>query len=156
MPDEMGLALPLLPWLVHRGPSLTANEIRRTKSEGRNRMNRQICASWRTAYKLIAGRHRRAASSLPEDVVVFASALRGPRGGRADAAAYEPIVKAAMDGLTDAGIWPDDFGVVSLVFLRPTKSYAQTAPRPGEVELALAVVDLQEAGLFLHQQFTLG
>ena len=31
-----------------------------------------------------------------------------PRAGRADAANASPTVKAAIDGLTDARVWPDD------------------------------------------------
>lgn len=31
-----------------------------------------------------------------------------PRGGRRDAANWHPTTKALMDGLVDAGLWPDD------------------------------------------------
>ena len=49
------------------------------------------------------------ARSLPQFEQVTVRALIGyPRPGRADPSNASPVVKAMLDGLTDAGVWIDD------------------------------------------------
>ena len=55
------------------------------------------------AYARALGLHR---AGL--EVVHVAAWIGYPRGGKADPANAGPTVKALIDGLTDAGVWPDD------------------------------------------------
>lgn len=47
-----------------------------------------------------------------------------PRGGKADPANAAPTVKALIDGMTDAGVWPDDdhTHVIGPTYLRDKSS----------------------------------
>lgn len=49
-----------------------------------------------------------------------------PRNGKADPANSAPTVKALIDGMTDAGVWPDDDSthVIGPTFLRDAKCAA--------------------------------
>jgi crossover junction endodeoxyribonuclease RusA len=52
---------------------------------------------------------RLAAGDLPKFDQAHVCALVGyPRAGRADPSNASPVVKAMLDGLTDAGVWTDD------------------------------------------------
>jgi crossover junction endodeoxyribonuclease RusA len=55
-------------------------------------------------------------------------------GGRADPSNAAPTVKALIDGMTDAGVWPDDDSthVIGPTFLRDPKS-----PTPGHYTVRL-------------------
>lgn len=50
---------------------------------------------------------RQARLETDTPVLVVAS-IGYPRGGKADPGNAAPTVKAILDGLTDAGVWPDD------------------------------------------------
>jgi hypothetical protein len=54
------------------------------------------------------------------DVTHVAAFIGYPRGGKADPANAAPTVKAAIDGMVDAGVWPDDdsLHVIGPTFLR--------------------------------------
>lgn len=58
--------------------------------------------------RLYAGAEARNAR-LPRFATVHVCAWIGyPKAGRADPSNASPVVKAALDGLTDAGVWLDD------------------------------------------------
>lgn len=50
---------------------------------------------------------RQARLTVPTPVLVVAH-IGYPRNGKADPGNAAPTVKALLDGLTDAGVWPDD------------------------------------------------
>lgn len=84
--------------------------------------------------------HAARAAALPHYGQVFVAAFIGYSTNRkADPANAYPTVKAALDGLTDAGVWPDDDSthVVSLSFLREQR---RRAPR-GTHTIRLELVD---------------
>lgn len=146
---------PLLAPFVRVGTSLTANDLRAVEDARRRREYRAIQREWVDAFGWLVRACR--PSPITDDVVVFIDAARGTRGGRADAAAYEPLAKAAIDGLTAGGLWADDWLVRTIVFSRPTKG--DTEPQlqlPGLVKLTLTIFSLEDAGLRLHQQLTGG
>jgi crossover junction endodeoxyribonuclease RusA len=77
----------------------------------------------------------------PQDVTHVAAFIGYPRNGKADPANAAPTVKALIDGMTDAGVWPDDDSthVIGPTFLRDPKS-----PTPGHyaVRLVLTAQDI--------------
>lgn len=79
---------------------------------------------------LIARRDR-----VPSHGTAHVAAFIGyPRAGRADPANAAPTVKALIDGLVDAGVWPDDDSthVIGPTYLRDT---AKAAPHTHHVRL---------------------
>lgn len=61
--------------------------------------------AWRNAAAAEGRRYTIAAHGAPYDVFVC---LDVPDQRRRDPANYAPVVKCLVDGLTDAGWWPDD------------------------------------------------
>lgn len=62
---------------------------------------------------------------IPQQDVTHVAAFIGYlRNGKADPANAAPTVKALIDGLTDAGVWPDDDSthVIGPTYLRDPKS----------------------------------
>ena len=74
--------------------------------------------TWRTAFQLLA--IEGGVPPLGACRVVVTPYLRN-RSGRQDVGACAPAAKAAIDGIRDAGAWPDDTDeyVVELVFRAP-------------------------------------
>lgn len=65
------------------------------------------------------------AQSIPEHDVTHVAAFIGyPRAGKADPSNSFPTIKAAIDGLVDAGVWPEDDSthVIGPTFLRDPKT----------------------------------
>lgn len=64
-----------------------------------------------------------------------------PRGGKADPANAAPTVKALIDGLVDAGVWPDDD---STYVIGPTYLRDKSSGQPGvhTVRLVLTRQDI--------------
>ena len=60
------------------------------------------------------------------------------RNGKADPANAAPTVKALIDGMTDAGVWPDDDSthVLGPTYLRDPKS-----PTPGHYTVRLVLTE---------------
>jgi crossover junction endodeoxyribonuclease RusA len=85
-----------------------------------NRWERaKLTKEWRTAFELLAKSER-----IPPMSWITVTAEPHQKGGRSqDVGACNPAVKAAVDGLVDAGILVDDSPefVRSLVFLPPKK-----------------------------------
>lgn len=83
-----------------------------------NRWERaNLTKTWRNAFMLLAK-----SENLPEMVWVSITIEPHQKGGRLqDVGACNPAVKAAIDGIVDAGILPDDSSefVRSLTFLPP-------------------------------------
>jgi crossover junction endodeoxyribonuclease RusA len=81
--------------------------------------------------------HAVAAELVPQQDVSHVAAFIGyPRNGKADPANAAPTVKALIDGMTDAGVWPDDDSthVIGPTFLRDPKS-----PTPGHYTVRLVL-----------------
>lgn len=83
-------------------------------------------------YAFMLGRSVMNARGLSEPVFdrcMVAVSVMYPRQGRADPANVSPVVKALLDGLTDAGFWADDDSehVVAVTYRRdPEKSQRGT------------------------------
>jgi crossover junction endodeoxyribonuclease RusA len=79
----------------------------------------KLTKEWRTGFQLLAKYEK-----IPPMVWITVTAEPHQKGGRLqDVGACNPSVKAAIDGLVDAGVLPDDSSqfVKSLVFLPPKK-----------------------------------
>lgn len=72
------------------------------------------------------------------DVTHVAAFIGYLRNGKADPANAAPTVKALIDGLTDAGVWPDDDSthVIGPTYLRDPKS-----PTPGHYTVRLVLTN---------------
>ena len=79
------------------------------------REHRRATAEWRTAFAVLA---RRARVPHLEQISVAATPLKATHRGWPDVGACMPAVKAAIDGLVDAGVIDDDTDrhVVCLTF----------------------------------------
>lgn len=88
------LIIPVPPgeWISANGRLHWAARARRTR-----RLRGRAC--W------LARHHRLAPAGVQARVI---ATITYPRPGRADPANSAPTVKAIVDGLTDAGVWPDD------------------------------------------------
>jgi crossover junction endodeoxyribonuclease RusA len=64
-----------------------------------------LVAEWRQAFKILA---REAGIPSLDRIAVTAMPMRANRRSRPDVAACFPAVKAAIDGLVDAGVVKDD------------------------------------------------
>lgn len=91
-----------LPWrLEHRARPWTTNHERRLHHLARAR----LVAEWRQAFAVLV---REAQLPRLERAVVTASQLLANAKSRPDVGACLPAVKAAVDGLVDAGVLEDD------------------------------------------------
>jgi len=85
-----------------------------------NRWERaKLTKEWRAGFQLLAKYEK-----IPPMVWITVTVEPHQKGGRLqDVGACNPSVKAAIDGLVDAGVLPDDSSqfVKSLVFLPPKK-----------------------------------
>ena len=83
-----------------------------------NRWQRaELVKTWRTAFHVLAK-----AEGIPEMTWISVTVEPHQKGGRLqDVGACNPAVKAAVDGIVDAGVLPDDSPqyMKSLVFLSP-------------------------------------
>lgn len=72
----------------------------------------------------------------PHNVTHVAAFVGYLRNGKADPANAAPTVKALIDGMTDAGVWPDDDSthVIGPTYLRDPKS-----PTPGHYTVRLVL-----------------
>jgi len=70
------------------------------------------------------GEFRGLDASLPLGTTHVAAFIGYPRNGRADPANAAPTVKALIDGMVDAGVWPDDDStyVIGPTYLRDKAS----------------------------------
>jgi hypothetical protein len=78
-----------------------------------------LVKSWRTAFELLAK-----SEQIPPMAWISVTVEPHQKGGRLqDVGACNPAVKAAIDGIVDAGVLPDDSSqfVRSLIFLPPQK-----------------------------------
>lgn len=83
-------------------------------------------------------------AGVPRHDVVHVCAWIGyPRPGKADPSNAAPVVKAALDGLTDAGVWEDDdhTHVVAVEYRRD-----KNTGRPGEWTVRLTITDQEVSG----------
>lgn len=87
--------------LVHRARPWTANAERRLHFHARA----ALVAEWRAAFKILALEAHMPALGR---IAVTAMPIRADRRSRPDVAACYPAAKAAVDGLVDAGVIPDD------------------------------------------------
>lgn len=72
------------------------------------------------------------------DVTHVAAFIGYTRNGTADPANAAPTIKALIDGMVDAGVWPDDDSthVIGPTYLRDPKS-----PTPGHYTVRLVLTD---------------
>lgn len=86
----------------------------------------------------VTARNQRVVDMSPCHVAAF---IGFTRNGTADPANANPTVKALLDGITDAGAWPDDdhVHVIGPTFLRDPKS---TRPKHYTVRLVLTPQDI--------------
>jgi crossover junction endodeoxyribonuclease RusA len=89
--------------ITYEGKPLTTNAERRGNRWGRA----DHVKEWRQAFAWLAKAHR----IPPMQWVDVTAQPHQARGRLQDTAACNPSVKAAIDGLVDAGIVPDDTGV---------------------------------------------
>jgi len=87
--------------LCHRARPWAANQHNRLSWPERAVLVRE----WRSAFRVLA-----LEAGIPplERITVLAMPIRANRRSRPDVAACYPAVKAAIDGLCDAGVIPDD------------------------------------------------
>lgn len=91
----------------------------------------------RTAYLRALGKHGAGLAWMPAfDVTHVAAFIGYLRNGTADPANAAPTIKALVDGMTDAGVWPDDDSthVIGPTYLRDPKS-----PTPGHYTVRLVL-----------------
>lgn len=119
--SELILTIPRAWWWSANARLHWAEKARRTRHV-------RIAAAWEARRAGITG-HRR---------VTVAAHIGYPRAGRADPSNAAPVVKAALDGLTDAGVWPDDDSehVVSVAYRRDVPS-----GHAGEWRLRLVITE---------------
>ena len=74
---------------------------------------------WRHAFQLLA-QEKQIPALGPSRIIITPHLARGPYQ---DVGACFPAAKAAIDGLVDAGLWPDDTAdhVVELIFRAPIR-----------------------------------
>jgi crossover junction endodeoxyribonuclease RusA len=101
--------------LLHRARPWTANAERRMHPMARAKVVRE----WRTAFTVLA---REAKIPRLDRIVVTAMPIRADRRWRPDVAACYGAVKAAIDGLVDAGVLLNDGPdhVAELTFAAPS------------------------------------
>ena len=101
--------------LSHNERPITANKHRNLHYTERGRYNK----SWRYAFWALATDAKVPACQVIEITVHQAQA----KGTLPDTMASAPTVKAAIDGLVDAGVIPDDTGkhLAAVTFLPPVK-----------------------------------
>lgn len=101
--------------LVHNARPWTTNHERRLHHMARHALVKE----WRDAFRWLAVQQR--IPHLAGPIIVTATAILADRR-RQDADACHPCVKAAIDGLVDAGVIDDDNGdyVAAIVYVRPT------------------------------------
>ncbi len=108
------------------GPWLSANDRRHWAETAR------LTRAWRATAKLAA----RNLGPVPTPVDITVTVHRA-RGGRSDASNLAPTAKAAIDGLVDAGVLPDD----SATYVR-SETYVTGAP--GDRRLVLTISPANE------------
>jgi crossover junction endodeoxyribonuclease RusA len=107
--------------LVVPGQLVTANALRRSHWAA----SAATVARWRHDTRLAA-----LASGIPPQTRISIDIRPAQARGRlADAGAHEPAAKAAIDGLVDAHIIPDDTGrhITRITYLAPTRSEMRMA-----------------------------
>ena len=101
--------------LRHDARPWTANSARSASHWSKNAARTK---EWRTAFMLLA--REAGVPPLGACTIVVTPYLRN-RSGQQDVGACAPAAKAAIDGIRDAGVWPDDTAdyVTQLVFNAP-------------------------------------
>ena len=100
MSVDIVIEVPAREWLTSNGRYHWADKARRTRAI---RWRAQAAA---LAHRMPDGRrHRR---PWYAGRVRVTATIQGRRAGRMDPANAYPTIKAALDGLTDAGVWVDD------------------------------------------------
>jgi crossover junction endodeoxyribonuclease RusA len=119
--DELVLTIPRAWWFSANARLHWAAKAARTRRI-------RAAASWE-ARRAEIGQHR---------AVHVCAWIGYPRAGRADPSNAAPVVKAALDGLTDAGVWPDDDSrhVVAVEYRRD-----KNTGRPGEWTVRLTITE---------------
>lgn len=95
--------------------------------------------STRTKWLRTLGRANANTQQIPPRGTTHVAAFIGYlRNGKADPANAAPTVKALIDGMVDAGVWPDDDSthVIGPTYLRGPKS-----PTPGAYTVRLVLTD---------------
>ena len=108
-------------WILsHNERPITANRYRMLHYQARARYDK----SWRAAFFALAKEARVPALQVIEITVQKVQA----KGTLSDTMAEAPVVKAAIDGLVDAGVIPDDTGkhLAAVTFLPPVKGDKDT------------------------------
>lgn len=115
MTTTLTFTIPRAWWLTANGRYHWADKAKRTRNL------RQLAATTARGLEPVGTVH----------VAAFVGYLTG---GKADPSNAAPTVKALVDGLTDAGIWPDDdhTHVIGPTYLRDPKS-----PTPGHYTVRL-------------------
>ena len=106
--------------LSHNERPITANKYRNLHHQAAADYNR----SWRAAFFALAKEAKVPACQVIEITVQKVQA----KGTLSDTMAEAPVVKAAIDGLVDAGVIPDDTGkhLAAVTFLPPVKGDKDT------------------------------
>ena len=101
--------------LRHNERPWTANSARAAQHWSQNSTRTK---KWRNAYTVLA---REAAIPALGPCRITVTPYLKDRRGQQDVGACAPAAKAAIDGIRDAGVWPDDNAayVVELVFRAP-------------------------------------
>jgi len=114
----------------------TANALRRSSWMERRRK----VMVWRTASAITAMRLH-----IPhlECVAAIVATPVQPKGRLADAGAHEPVVKAVVDGLVDAGVMSDDdpAHLKTLIYHAPVRSYDDITDLGVAITIVEAVSD---------------
>jgi hypothetical protein len=90
--------------LTHYDDILTVNKERSTHWSTRS----SVVKAWRDAFAWLALTSKLPTNGSVGPCHIDAVPLTARRSGRQDVGACLPVVKAAIDGLVDAGVWPDD------------------------------------------------
>jgi crossover junction endodeoxyribonuclease RusA len=109
--------------LTHYDDILTVNKERSTHWSTRS----SVVKAWREAFAWLALTSKLPTNGSVGPCHIDAVPLTARRSGRQDVGACLPVVKAAIDGLVDAGVWPDDTPdyVLSIRFWPQQKSSDQ-------------------------------
>lgn len=116
---EIVLTIPKQVWM-------TSNDRRHWADTHRRRRTIRTMAGW-------WAKHLHLTANPP---VTVTAEIRYPTDRRADPANAEPVVKPILDGLTDAGVWPDDDSnhIRAVTYTRGPKT-----GQPGKYQVALTI-----------------
>lgn len=119
--------------LTHYDDILTTNKERSVHWSSRA----SVVKAWREAFAWLALISKLPTNGSVGPCHIEAVPLTGRRRGRQDVGACLPVVKAAIDGLVDAGVWPDD----TPEFVRSVRFW----PEQPAAETGLRIVIVEES-----------